>query len=215
MPIQVVKQKTRGFICITAHPAGCAKSVAEQIEVVEKTKSEGPKRALVIGSSTGYGLASRIALGWGFGAKTIGVFFEKPPMGRRTATAGYYNTAALHARAQADGLYAASFNGDAFSDELKAQVAEKIRSDLDQVDLVIYSLASPRRENPRTGEVFNSALKPIGQGYTSKTVDWGSSEVQEASIEPANDDDIRQTIEVMGGEDWRWWIELLLVDSKK
>ncbi len=210
MPLQVVTQKTRGFICITAHPAGCAKSVDEQIEVVGRTRSQGPKRALVIGSSAGYGLASRIALGWGFGAKTIGVFFEKPPMGRRTATAGYYNTAALHARAKADGLYAESFNGDAYSDDLKGQVAEKIQADLEQVDLVIYSLASPRRVNPRTGEVFNSALKSIGQGYTSKTVDWGSGEVKEASIGPADHEDIRQTVEVMGGEDWRWWIELLL-----
>ena len=172
--------------------------------------ADGPKRALIVGASTGYGLASRIALGWGFGAETLGVFFEKPPSGKRTATAGWYNTAALHAAAERDGLVARSINGDAFSDEVKEQAAEAIRSGMGEVDLLIYSLASPRRNHPRTGEALQSALKPIGESYTGKTIDLGSGAVTEASAEPATEEEIRQTVGVMGGEDWRWWTELLL-----
>jgi enoyl-[acyl-carrier protein] reductase/trans-2-enoyl-CoA reductase (NAD+) len=173
----------------------------------------GPKSALVIGASTGYGLASRIALAFGFGAKTVGLFFEKPPSGKRTATAGWYNSAAFEARARSAGLYASSLNGDAYSEELKRAAVERIRRDLGQVDLVIYSLASPRRVNPRTGETLNSALKPIGESYSGKTIDLGSGEVTTASVEPATEDEIRQTVAVMGGEDWRWWIDLLLEEK--
>lgn len=216
MSEQVVQQRSRGFICINAHPGGCAREVERQIEVVREARPEGadgPKRALIIGSSTGYGLASRIALGWGFGAKTLGIFFEKPPQGKRTATAGWYNTAAVQAAARRDGLWAEGINGDAFSDEIKRTAADRIARELGQVDLVIYSLASPRRTNPRTGETLNSALKPIGQSYRGKTIDLGNGEVTEAGAEPASEDEIRQTVEVMGGEDWRWWMELLLEEG--
>jgi enoyl-[acyl-carrier protein] reductase/trans-2-enoyl-CoA reductase (NAD+) len=168
---------------------------------------------LVIGSSTGYGLSSRVAAAWGFGAKTIGVFFERPPDERKTATAGFYNSAAFHRAAKADGLYAASINGDAFSDDIKRQAAELIRKDLGQVDLVIYSLASPRRIHPRTGETHNSALKPIGAPYTGKTVDFSNGVVSEVTIDPAEEAEIASTVAVMGGEDWRFWIEMLLADG--
>lgn len=216
MPKQVVKQRSRGFICINAHPAGCAQAVERQIAAAREAfpaDAQGPKRALIVGSSTGYGLATRIALGWGFGAKTLGVFFEKPPAGKRTATAGWYNTAALHAAARRDGLWAEGVNGDAFSDEMKRETADRIRSELGTVDLFVYSLASPRRINPRTGETLNSALKPIGQSYTGKTIDLNNGTVTEATAEPADEDEIRQTVEVMGGEDWRWWTELLLEEG--
>lgn len=213
MPEQVVQQRSRGFICINSHPAGCAEAVARQIEVVRSARPdgvEGPKRALIVGSSTGYGLASRIALGWGFGAKTLGVFFEKPPQGKRTATAGWYNTAAVQAAARKEGLWAEGINGDAFSDEIKRETAETIARELGQIDLLIYSLASPRRTNPRSGETVQSALKPIGQSYSGKTIDLGNGQVTEAGAEPASEEEIRQTVEVMGGEDWGWWTELLL-----
>lgn len=213
MAAQVVPQKARGFICINAHPAGCAQAVDNQIAHVSSARPgavAGPKSALVIGSSTGYGLASRIALAYGFGAKTLGLFFEKPPSGKRTATAGWYNSAAFEQRARQDGLWASSLNGDAFSDDLKHAAAERIRRGMGKVDTVIYSLASPRRTNPRTGEVYSSALKPIGQSYSGKTIDLGTGAVTTASVEPASEDEIRQTVAVMGGEDWRWWIDLLL-----
>lgn len=202
----------RGFICTTAHPAGCAAAVREQIAHVRKTRPagvQGPQRVLVLGASAGYGLSARIAAAWGFGAKTVGVFFEKPPSGKRTATAGWYNTAALHRAAREDGLWAESINGDAFSDDIKAQTADLIECEMGQVDLVVYSLASPRRTNPRTGETYQSALKSIGAPYTGKTIDLGSGEVTEATVEPATKQDISQTVAVMGGEDWRWWIEAL------
>ncbi|MCB9383214.1 MAG: trans-2-enoyl-CoA reductase family protein [Bryobacterales bacterium] len=210
MPEQVVQQKVRGFICVNAHPAGCEATVDQQIAHVKSADlGEGPKSALVIGSSTGYGLSSRIALGFGFGAKTLGVFFEKPPAGKRPATAGWYNSAAFERRADEHGLWAASLNGDAFSDELKQQAAERIRNEMGKVDTVIYSLASPRRTNPRTGEQWMSALKPIGASYSGKTIELGSGEVTTATVEPATEEEIRQTVGVMGGEDWRWWIEML------
>jgi enoyl-[acyl-carrier protein] reductase/trans-2-enoyl-CoA reductase (NAD+) len=216
MALTVVQQKVRGFICINAHPGGCARSVERQIGSVLAARPDGatgPKNALVIGSSTGYGLASRIALAWGFGAKTLGVFFEKEPSGKRTATAGYYQTAALHARARQDGLFAAGINGDAFSEEIKREAVAQIRQSMGPIDTVIYSLASPRRVNPRTGETLQSALKPIGQSFTGKTINLANGEVTETTVEPANDEEIRQTIGVMGGEDWRWWIELLLEEG--
>lgn len=173
----------------------------------------GPQNVLVVGASTGYGLATRIAATWGFGAKTLGVFFERPPEGNRTATAGYYNSAAFHRRARRDGIYAASVNGDAFSDGAKRETAAVIRKDLGKLDLVVYSLASPRRGHPRDGRTYQSALKPIGQSYTGKTVDLSTRIVADVTVEPASQPEIDETIAVMGGEDWQWWIELLLDEN--
>ena len=208
----VISPKIRGFICTTAHPVGCAKHIADQIAVVKSRGpiANGPKKVLVIGSSTGYGLASRIAAAFGSNAATIGVFFERPAESDRTGTAGWYNSAAFEKEAAAAGLYARSFNGDAFSDAMKTEVIEAIKNDLGQVDCVIYSLASPRRSHPKTGEVFKSVLKPIGEVYTNKNLNTGTGEVNQVTIEPANDDDIRQTEAVMGGEDWEMWIDALL-----
>ncbi|GMA49764.1 enoyl-[acyl-carrier-protein] reductase [NADH] [Alicyclobacillus contaminans] len=206
----VIQPKVRGFICTTAHPVGCAKHVQEQIDYVKsQPRVEGPKKVLVIGSSTGYGLASRIAAAFGSGAATLGVCFEKPASDNRTATAGWYNTAAFHEAAKAAGLYAKTINGDAFSDAIKQEVIDIIRSDLGQVDLVIYSLASPRRTHPRTGETFSSVLKPIGKPFTDKTVNFHTGQVSEVSLEPATDEEIRQTVAVMGGEDWDMWMHAL------
>jgi len=207
-----VTPKIRGFICTTAHPQGCAKHVAQQISVVKNRGSiaNGPKRVLVIGSSTGYGLSSRIAAAFGCNAATVGVFFERPSEGDRTATAGWYNTAAFEKEAQAAGLYARSFNGDAFSDAVKNEVIAAIKADLSQVDCVIYSLASPRRTHPKTGEVFKSVLKPIGEVFTNKNLNTTNGAVTEVSIEAVQGDDIAQTVAVMGGEDWEMWIDALL-----
>ena len=208
----IVAPKIRGFICTTAHPDGCAKHVAEQIAIVRSRGAieNGPKRVLVIGSSTGYGLASRIAAAFGCGAKTIGVFFEKPGEETKCGTAGWYNSAGFEKEAAAAGLYAKSFNGDAFSDEMKATVAAAIKEDLGQVDCVIYSLASPRRTHPKTGETFKSVLKPIGESYTNKNLNTATGVVDEVTLPPAEGDDIAQTIAVMGGEDWEMWIDRLL-----
>ena len=207
----IISPKVRGFICTNAHPEGCAKHVAEQIAVVQSRGpiANGPKKVLVIGSSTGYGLASRIAAAFGSGAATIGVFFERPGEDGRTATAGWYNSAAFEKEAAAAGLYARSFNGDAFSDALKDEVIAAIKADLGQVDCVIYSLASPRRTDPKTGEVYKSVLKPIGDLYTNKNLNTSSGVVNEVSIEPAQGDDIEQTVKVMGGEDWEMWMDAL------
>ncbi len=208
----IVVPKIRGFICTTAHPEGCAKHVADQIAVVKSRGpvADGPKKVLVIGSSTGYGLSSRIAAAFGSNAATIGVFFERPSEGDRTATAGWYNSAAFENEAKAAGLYARSFNGDAFSDAMKAEVIEAIKADLGQVDCVVYSLASPRRVHPKTGEILKSVLKPIGQTYTNKNLNTTTGVVNEISIEPADENDIAQTVAVMGGEDWEMWIDALL-----
>jgi enoyl-[acyl-carrier protein] reductase/trans-2-enoyl-CoA reductase (NAD+) len=209
----IVAPKIRGFICTTAHPTGCAKHIADQIAVVKGRGpiANGPKKVLVIGSSTGYGLSSRIAAAFGSNAATIGVFFEKPAEADRCGTTGWYNSAAFENEAQAAGLYARSFNGDAFSDAMKTEVIEAIKKDLGQVDCIIYSLASPRRTHPKTGEVFKSVLKPIGSAsYTNKNLNTGNGVVNEVTIEPANDDEIAQTIAVMGGEDWEMWIDALL-----
>jgi enoyl-[acyl-carrier protein] reductase/trans-2-enoyl-CoA reductase (NAD+) len=208
----IVAPKIRGFICTTAHPDGCAKHVAEQIAVVKNRGpiSGGPKKVLVIGSSTGYGLSSRIAAAFGCGASTIGVFFEKPGEADKCGTAGWYNSAAFECEAKAAGLYARSFNGDAFSDDMKAQVIAAIKADLGQVDCIVYSLASPRRTHPKTGEVFKSVLKPIGESYTNKNLNTNTGVVDEVTIQPAEGDDIAQTIAVMGGEDWEMWIDALL-----
>jgi enoyl-[acyl-carrier protein] reductase/trans-2-enoyl-CoA reductase (NAD+) len=207
----VVAPKIRGFICTTAHPEGCAKHVAEQIAVVKSRGSiaNGPKKVLVLGSSTGYGLASRIAAAFGSSAATVGVFFERASEGDRTATAGWYNSAAFEREAAAAGLYARSFNGDAFSDDMKSQVIAAIKQDLGQVDCVIYSLASPRRTHPKSGEVLKSVLKPIGESYTNKNLNTGNGVVNEITIDPAIEDEIAQTVAVMGGEDWEMWMEAL------
>ena len=208
----IIAPKIRGFICTTAHPEGCAKHVAEQIAVVKARGliENGPKKVLVIGSSTGYGLSSRIAAAFGSNAATIGVFFERPGEADRTATAGWYNTRAFEQEAAAAGLYARSFNGDAYSDPVKAEVIAAIKADLGQVDLVIYSLASPRRTDPKTGEVYKSVLKPIGQRYINKNLNTGTGVVNEVTIEPAEGDDIEQTVAVMGGQDWELWTDALL-----
>jgi len=208
----IVAPKIRGFICTTAHPTGCAKHIADQIAVVKSRGpiANGPKKVLVVGSSTGYGLSSRIAAAFGSGAATMGVFFEKPGEPERCGTAGWYNSAAFENEAKAAGLYARSFNGDAFSDAMKATVIEAIKADLGQVDCVIYSLASPRRTHPKTGEVFKSVLKPIGgSSFTNKNLNTGNGVVNEVTIEPANEDEIAQTVAVMGGEDWEMWIDAL------
>ncbi|GLR72766.1 enoyl-ACP reductase FabV [Agaribacter marinus] len=211
----VIKPKVRGFICTNAHPVGCAKSVENQIKYIQGQGfgESGPKNVLVIGCSTGYGLASRITSAFGYGAKTLGICFEKPPTEKRSATAGFYNTAAFHNFAKADGLYADTINGDAFSDEIKAQTIDKIKQDLGKIDLVIYSLASPRRTDPDTGETFKSTLKPVGQAYTTKTYDTDKDKVHEVSLEPANQEEIEHTVKVMGGEDWeRWMLQLSEAD---
>jgi enoyl-[acyl-carrier protein] reductase/trans-2-enoyl-CoA reductase (NAD+) len=210
----IIQPKIRGFICTTAHPTGCFKVVEKQIEYIKsKAPITGPKNVLVIGASTGYGLASRIAATFGAGAKTIGVFFEKEADDKRTATAGWYNTIAFETIAHKEGHYAKSINGDAFSDEIKQRTADLIRKDLKQVDLVIYSLASPRRVHPKTGHVFSSVLKPIAQNYTSKTVDAFRGEVKDISIEAASEDEINNTIAVMGGEDWEMWMDFLAKEN--
>ncbi|MEQ9023034.1 MAG: trans-2-enoyl-CoA reductase family protein [Pseudomonadales bacterium] len=207
----IIEPKVRGFICTNAHPTGCAAHVREQIDYVKAQGpiEGGPKKVLVIGASTGYGLASRISAAFGSGAATLGVFFEKPGTETRTGSAGYYNSAAFHAEARAAGLYAESLNGDAFSDELKAEAIEKIKADLGQIDLVVYSLASPRRTDPKTGVTYNSTLKPIGQPVTRKTLDTNKGLVHEMTIEPATDEEIANTVKVMGGEDWELWIDAL------
>ncbi|MDO6568250.1 trans-2-enoyl-CoA reductase family protein [Alteromonas sp. 1_MG-2023] len=207
----VIKPKVRGFICTNAHPVGCEKSVEQQIAFIEKKGDlgDGPKNVLVIGSSTGYGLASRITSAFGYGAKTLGVCFEKAPTERKTGTAGWYNTAAFHQQASKKGLYADTINGDAFSDEIKAQTIDKIKANMGKVDLVIYSLASPRRTDPDTGVVYKSTLKPVGREYTTKTYDTDKDKVHDVTLEAANDDEILNTIKVMGGEDWERWMDKL------
>ncbi len=206
----IVKPKIRGFICTTAHPEGCAQNVREQIAYVKGVEGiGGGKRVLVIGASTGYGLASRIALAFGNGASTVGVFFEKPGDEKRTGSAGWYNAAAFEEEAAKAGLYAKSFNGDAFSNEMKQTVIETIKKDLGQVDMVVYSLASPRRVDPETGEVYKSVLKPTGGIYTNKNINTDKKIVEPVTIEPASGEDIAQTVKVMGGEDWQLWIDAL------
>lgn len=206
----IIEPRMRGFICLTAHPEGCAQSVKNQIEYIKsKGKINGPKRVLVIGASTGFGLASRITAAFGSDASTIGVFFEKEPAAGKTATPGWYNSAAFEQEASRVGLYAKSINGDAFSNEVKQQAIDMIKSDLGQVDLVIYSLASPVRLHPITGVLHRSALKPIGATFSDKTVDFHTGNVSQVSIEPAVQEDIDNTIVVMGGEDWKMWIDAM------
>ncbi len=208
----IVKPKIRGFICTTSHPDGCAAHVQEQIDYVKsKPKVEnGPKNVLVIGSSTGYGLASRIVPAFGAGANTLGLFFEKPGSEKRTGSAGWYNTAAFEKAATAEGLFAKSLNGDAFSNELKQQAIDIIKNDMDgKIDLIVYSLASPRRTDPNTGEVYKSVLKTTGGEYTNKTLNTDKGEVDEVTIGAATAEEIDNTVKVMGGEDWEMWINAL------
>ncbi|MDF1831540.1 MAG: trans-2-enoyl-CoA reductase family protein [Porticoccaceae bacterium] len=207
----IIKPKVRGFICTNAHPQGCAASINQQIDYVKAKGpiADGPKNVLVIGSSTGYGMASRITAAFGCGADTLGVFFEKPPTEKRTGSAGYYNSAAMQAAARAEGLYAESINGDAFSDEIKDEVIATLKRDMGPVDLIIYSLASPRRTDPKTGETYISSLKPIGEPFTMKGVNTDTLAVDELTVEPATEEEINNTIKVMGGEDWELWIDAL------
>lgn len=212
----VISPKIRGFICTNAHPAGCAENVAQQIDFIKSQKdtlntdvTATPKNVLVIGSSTGYGLASRITAAYGYGAKTLGLFFEKPPTEKRTGSAGFYNSAAFEAQAKSDGLYAKSINGDAFSNEAKEKVIELIKADMGKIDLVVYSLASPRRTDPTDGVTYSSVLKPIGEAYTAKNLNTDTQVIGEIACEPANDQEIADTIKVMGGEDWSLWMNAL------
>lgn len=206
----IIQPKIRGFICTTAHPNGCLKAVEEQVDyVISQGHLQGPKNVLVIGASTGYGLASRIVSTFGAGAKTIGVFFEKEADEKRTASPGWYNSAAFEKLAHREGYYAKSINGDAFSQEIKVQTADLIRKDLGKIDLIIYSLASPRRTHPVSGHVYSSVLKPIGRPFTGKSIDAFRGEIKEVTIEPATAEEVANTVAVMGGEDWQMWIDFL------
>jgi len=213
----IISPRVRGFICTNAHPLGCAENVAQQISYIKSQDfssssdtgeaSSSPKSVLVIGSSTGYGLASRITAAFGYGAKTLGLFFEKPPKERKTGSAGFYNSAAFEQQARAEGLYAKSINGDAFSNEAKTQAIDIIKNEMGgKVDLVVYSLASPRRTDPTNGETYMSTLKPIGQAYTAKNLNTDTQIVGEITCEPANEQEIADTVKVMGGEDiYLYW----------
>ncbi|MCD8439595.1 enoyl-ACP reductase FabV [Tenacibaculum finnmarkense] len=206
----IIEPRTRGFICLTSHPTGCEQNVKDQIAYVQsKGKIEGAKKVLVIGASTGFGLASRITSAFGSDAATIGVFFDKPATEGKPGSPGFYNTAAFEQEATKAGLYAKSINGDAFSNQIKEQVVNLIKQDLGQIDLVIYSLASPVRMHPVSGKRFKSTLKPIGEVFTNKTVDFHTGKVSEISINPAQGDDVANTVTVMGGEDWKMWMDAL------
>lgn len=207
----IIQPKTRGFICTTAHPLGCAEYVQEGINYIRQKGliQNGPKKVLVIGASSGYGLASRLVAAFGCGSETIGVFFEKEAEEKKTATAGWYNTVAFEEKAKKEGLYTKSFNADAFSNETKESVAQTIQKDLGKVDLVIYSLASPRRTNPHTGRVAKSVLKPIGKDFKSKSINLEKGQFEIVTFSAATEEEIHQTITVMGGEDWELWIDCL------
>lgn len=206
----IIKPKYRGFICTTTHPTGCYRNVEEQIAVTrQQGEAQGPKKVLVIGASSGYGLAARITAAFGYKAATLGVFFEKPGTETRPGTAGWYNSWAFEEQAREAGLYAKSINGDAFSHEVRAKAIETIKQDLAQVDLVVYSLASPVRKLPDTGEVKRSVLKPIGEVYRSTAIDTNKNQIIHAEVEPATEQEIADTVQVMGGEDWELWIKAL------
>ena len=207
----VIQPKIRGFICTNAHPTGCAAHVKQQIDYVRQRGpiANGPKNVLVIGASTGYGLASRIAAAFGSGANTLGIFFEKEPTASKTASAGWYNSAAFEQEALKAGLWCKHLNGDAFTDELKAKTIDVIQQEMGKIDLVVYSLAAPRRKDPVSGEVYSSVLKPIGQAYTEKNLNTSKRVIEEVSVEPANEDEIFNTVKVMGGEDWERWLDQL------
>lgn len=207
----IVKPRIRGFVCITAHPKGCEAKVREEIKTAQsEKKSEGPKKVLVIGASTGYGLSSRITAAFRYQAATLGVFFERPSAKGKPASAGWYNAVALEKAAHGAGLYAKSINGDAFSNEIKEQTIAQIKTDMGQVDLVVYSLASPRRTDPATGETYKSVLKPVGgKSFTNQTLDTDRNEIKDVEIEPATEEEIEHTVKVMGGEDWELWMKAL------
>ncbi|MBU5317631.1 trans-2-enoyl-CoA reductase family protein [Clostridium bornimense] len=206
----IIEPKVRGFICTTAHPDGCMENVKKQIEYTKnKGKKDGSKKVLIIGSSTGYGLAARIAVTYGEGASTLGVMFEKEATERKTASAGWYNTVAFEEFARKDGYYAKSINGDAFSKEVKDKVIKTIKEDLGKVDMVIYSLAAPKRKT-EDGTIYNSTLKTTEEVFTNKSLDLRNNTVVEATIPMANEKEIEDTIKVMGGEDWKQWIESLV-----
>ncbi|SEL06891.1 enoyl-[acyl-carrier protein] reductase / trans-2-enoyl-CoA reductase (NAD+) [Variovorax sp. YR750] len=207
----IIKPRVRGFICVTTHPAGCEANVRQQIEYVKAKPAieGGPKKVLVIGASTGYGLAARITAAFGCGADTLGVFMERAGTETKPGSPGWYNTAAFERAAHAEGRYAKSINGDGFSDAMKQQVIDTIRADLGQVDLVVYSLAAPRRTHPKSGQVFNSVLKPVGKAVTLRGLDTDSGTVKESVLEPATQEEIDNTVAVMGGEDWQMWIDAL------
>ena len=211
MAVQIVKPRIRGFICTNAHPAGCQANVNNQVgEIQQGIPHKGTDmNALVIGASTGYGLASRIALTYAYGAKTLGLLYERPPDDRRTASAGYYNTAAFHQQAAADGFLAQSLNGDAFSNEMKAEAIDRLKADFGKIDVLVYSIAAPRRTHPNTGVSHESVLKPIGTPYTGKTIDLSREVVAPVTIEPATEQEITDTIAVMGGEDLDMWVDAL------
>ena len=207
----IIKPRVRGFICVTAHPVGCEANVKEQIDYVTKNGviEGGPKKVLVLGASTGYGLAARISAAFGCGADTLGVFFEKEGEEGKLSSAGWYNSAAFEKFAVEKGLYAKSINGDAFSDEIKRLTIETIKKDLGKIDLVVYSLAAPRRTHPKTGEVLSSTLKPLGKSVTLRGVDTDKEIVKETTLQPATQEEIDGTVAVMGGEDWQMWIDAL------
>jgi enoyl-[acyl-carrier protein] reductase/trans-2-enoyl-CoA reductase (NAD+) len=211
MAIQIIKPRIRGFICTNAHPAGCHANVLNQIDEIKQgiPYKATDMNALVIGASTGYGLASRIALTWAYGAKTLGLLYERPADSRRTATAGYYNTAAFHRQATADGFFADSLNGDAFSDEMKAEAINRLKANFGKIDMLVYSIAAPRRIHPKTGASHQSQLKPIGEPYTGKTIDLNRETIVPVTIDPATEQEITDTVAVMGGEDLEMWIDAL------
>jgi enoyl-[acyl-carrier protein] reductase/trans-2-enoyl-CoA reductase (NAD+) len=206
----IIKPKVRGFVCVTTHPTGCEANVRAQIDFVRSKPAlkAGPKRVLVVGASTGYGLGSRINAAFGCGAATVGVFLERPPADNRPATAGWYNSVAFEREARAAGLVSRSLNIDAYSDDAKVRTIEMLR-DIGPIDLLVYSVASPKRTLPKTGETSKSTLKPIGTTYHGKTVDTDRALVGEVTIEPADEQEIRETIQVMGGEDWELWVDAL------
>ncbi|ALI03865.1 enoyl-[acyl-carrier-protein] reductase FabV [Pseudomonas sp. FW306-02-F02-AA] len=207
----IVKPRVRGFVCVTTHPTGCKANVKNQIDYVRAQGqiTDGPKNVLVLGASTGYGLAARITAAFGCGAKTLGVFFERESVEGKLGTAGWYNTAAFHTFAEAEGLYAKSINGDAFSDEVKRLTIETIKRDLGKIDLVVYSLAAPRRTDPKTGEVYSSTLKPVGKSVTQRGLNTDKEEVNVTTLAEATQEEIDGTVKVMGGEDWQMWIDAL------
>jgi enoyl-[acyl-carrier protein] reductase/trans-2-enoyl-CoA reductase (NAD+) len=206
----VVEPRIRGFVCVTAHPKGCEAKVRQEIEVAKAAKKAGgPRKVLVLGSSTGYGLSTRVAAAFGHDAATLGVFYERPSMNGKPASAGWYNSVGFEKAAHEAGLYAKSINGDAFSAEVKEEAIAMIKEDLGQVDLVVYSLASPRRTDPVTGEVYKSVLKPIDQPFTARTLDTDQDEVREITIAPAEGKELAHTVKVMGGEDWELWMAAL------
>ena len=211
MAVQIVKPRIRGFICTNAHPVGCQTNVLNQIDEIKQgiPNKATDMNALVIGASTGYGLASRIALTWAYGAKTLGLLYERPADARRTASAGYYNTVAFHQQATDDGFFADSLNGDAFSDEMKTEAIDRLKANFGKIDILVYSIAAPRRIHPNTGTSHQSVLKPIDTPYTGKTIDLSQEVIAPVTIDPATEQEITDTIAVMGGEDLEMWIDAL------